>query len=306
MHCRDFLENLHAGVDGELDQGAAEEFRAHALLCAPCREQSDAVKRIKVAISQKAGKVPVPEGLEARVLQSLRQTERETDRAPDPLVGAAQQTSVKNSRAAWKSFSRRLVRIAAMLLFVVVGAVLFIQMRPFGTSPKIAHGEMIESAYNACSFEYDGTPAELLCDLDPYLRDAFNVVSDSKAFLANQLVIRSWRKVTFGRAKIAAVKLLCGYKRRQTKLNVTERARRGNGTKRQIFKGPRILIPDGEYPLKRCFLGQHKILGKVRRVADLFHIQGNGRVHDPVGNGRQGQDLKALDIFAGNQNRTVV
>jgi len=69
--CPRIRERLHEWVDRELDREPAAEVARHVEACPCCAEVARSIRNLKSLVKAKAGAVPVPERLAARVRESI-------------------------------------------------------------------------------------------------------------------------------------------------------------------------------------------------------------------------------------------
>jgi anti-sigma-K factor RskA len=109
-----------AYVLGKLDADEAERFEAHLDGCADCRRHLDELEGLPALLARAAPATPVPDGLRARTLTTVRERAAEADQpgvVEQPAVAAA---PVPVRRAWWR---RRWLAVAVAAALVVALAV---------------------------------------------------------------------------------------------------------------------------------------------------------------------------------------
>ena len=71
VDCSELLTRLPAYLDGEMDAGEEETFRAHLQACAPCMDEHDLDHAVKALVGRCCGGETASEQLRAKVLTSL-------------------------------------------------------------------------------------------------------------------------------------------------------------------------------------------------------------------------------------------
>ncbi|MFB6262137.1 MAG: anti-sigma factor, partial [Bradymonadaceae bacterium] len=77
MTCEDFRPFIGAYVDGEFDERESGEFEAHLDECEECRRRVEQRAKLKRALKASADEVEAPDGLRERIVDELRQADRE-------------------------------------------------------------------------------------------------------------------------------------------------------------------------------------------------------------------------------------
>jgi hypothetical protein len=70
--CRDVVEHVSDYLEDALDPGLREALELHLAFCDPCDRYVEQV-RAGIRLTGRLGETPLPAGLEARLLDALRQ-----------------------------------------------------------------------------------------------------------------------------------------------------------------------------------------------------------------------------------------
>ena len=88
MDCRPFLEQLDELLAGELPVALRHRMEAHAAECPACAEALRSARRALEAVTPQHD-IPVPEGLENRLMDTLRRQAAAQPAAPTPQAAPA-------------------------------------------------------------------------------------------------------------------------------------------------------------------------------------------------------------------------
>ncbi|MFV0451689.1 MAG: mycothiol system anti-sigma-R factor [Propioniciclava sp.] len=74
IDCREAATRVHALLDGELDESAADELRHHLVACEHCLETADVIEAVKRLVHRSCSGEVAPAALRARIVTQITYT----------------------------------------------------------------------------------------------------------------------------------------------------------------------------------------------------------------------------------------